>query len=182
MSIKRKTMRHSFFLLSLLPLFFAACSPAGGLSQKSEKTATMINEPNTNESEKDTVIRTDEEWKSILSELEYQVTRNKGTERAFTGPYWNSKEKGIYLCVCCGNELFESKTKFDSGTGWPSFYDAFEKRKIKEKIDQTHGMVRTEVMCNRCGAHLGHLFPDGPEPTGLRYCINGASLKFIKEE
>ncbi|HUT82859.1 MAG TPA: peptide-methionine (R)-S-oxide reductase MsrB [Candidatus Bathyarchaeia archaeon] len=125
----------------------------------------------------------EEEWKKRLSKIEYQVLREKDTERPFTGEFWNHKEKGIYKCAGCGTELFSSETKFDSGCGWPSYYDAIDKAKIEEKIDRSHSMKRIEVVCKNCGGHLGHLFDDGPrDKTGLRYCINSVSLKFEKKE
>ncbi len=129
----------------------------------------------------DKVSKTEEEWKAELSDEEFYVTRQHGTERAFTGQYYNNKETGQYLCKCCGEELFGSDTKFDSGTGWPSFYAPNSEEVVGETRDTSHGMTRVEVHCNKCGAHLGHVFPDGPQPTGLRYCINSASLNFNKE-
>jgi peptide-methionine (R)-S-oxide reductase len=125
---------------------------------------------------------TEEEWKKKLSKQEYHVLREKGTERASTGKYWKHKEKGIYKCAGCGVELFSSEAKFESGSGWPSFYEALDKDKIEEKVDLSHGMRRIEVVCKNCGGHLGHVFNDGPrDKTGLRYCINSVSLDFKNE-
>jgi peptide-methionine (R)-S-oxide reductase len=118
------------------------------------------------------------EWKKELSPMQYAVLREKATERAFTGELWDHHEKGTYRCAGCGTELFESDTKFDSGCGWPSFTEPKEEGNVDEETDTSHGMVRTEVLCSKCGGHLGHVFDDGPKPTGLRYCINSASLKF----
>lgn len=124
------------------------------------------------------VERSKEQWREQLSPEQFQVAREGGTERAFTGIYWNHKGKGTYQCVCCGADLFNSDTKFDSGTGWPSFWDGAAGDAITTHRDVTHGMVRTEIRCARCDAHLGHVFEDGPTPTGLRYCVNSASLTF----
>lgn len=130
--------------------------------------------------EEKTIPTTEEEWKQVLTPEEYRILREKGTERAFTGEYYDNHETGVYRCRGCGEALFESDAKYDSGSGWPSFYAALDKSKVAEHEDVSHGMRRVEVTCARCGGHLGHLFPDGPAPTGVRYCINSMSLKLDK--
>lgn len=126
------------------------------------------------------IEKTEEEWKGVLTPEQFRVLRQAGTEHAFSGEYWDNHEQGVYRCAGCGEELFDSSTKFDSGCGWPSFYEGLDPEKIEEHEDTSFGMRRVEVVCKKCGGHLGHVFPDGPKPTGMRYCINSASLKFDK--
>jgi peptide-methionine (R)-S-oxide reductase len=129
-----------------------------------------------------TVTKSDEEWRRELTPDQYQVLRCHGTERAFTGPYWDNKDQGLYTCAGCGRPLFRSETKYDSGTGWPSFYEPVEDAAVSEHSDRSLLMTRTEVRCADCDSHLGHVFPDGPQPTGLRYCMNGTALDFKEDE
>ena len=132
--------------------------------------------------EKMKVVKTEKEWKKILTPQQYNVCIGKGTEAPFTGKYWDHKDKGAYTCVACGNELFSSDTKYESGSGWPSYWQPVSKDAVSTVVDTTLSMVRTEILCGDCGAHLGHVFEDGPKPTGLRFCVNSASLNFVQKE
>lgn len=158
-------------ILTFTFIQLAAC----GQSKPKHKPSTMNNDDSTK------IVKTEAEWKSQLSAEQYRVLREKGTERPFTGQFYLHKERGVYVCAACGNELFTSDMKFDSHCGWPSFDKEIAGGKIKTELDTTHGMIRTEIMCGKCGSHLGHLFDDGPTETGMRYCVNSVSLDFKKQ-
>ncbi len=175
-------MIKRWFLIILTLVFIVSCSKAEKvLDTNKEKEINTSSEKEVNMEKTGKIVKTEEEWKKELPADVCFIMREKGTERPFTGKYYNHKEKGIYVCAACGNELFSSDSKFESGTGWPSFYEAIEEGRIETKADSTGGMVRTEVLCGRCGGHLGHVFDDGPAPTGKRFCINSKALDFKKE-
>jgi peptide-methionine (R)-S-oxide reductase len=181
---RREFLRSGMMFSGLIALsggLFSACANEDLVATESNKNLDASENPIAVEGDElKKVVKTDEEWKRILTKEQYEVARKGGTEKPYSSPLNNIKKKGVYACVCCDLPLFDSKTKFESGTGWPSFYAPINKINVSEKIDNTLAETRTEVLCSRCDAHLGHVFDDGPKPTGLRYCMNGVAMKFVK--
>ena len=178
--LKRETNILLLISSVICLLAFTSCKYSSG----NQSTTSVSQNIKTTMDNKDSieVNKTDSEWKAQLTPEQYYVLRQKGTERPFTSKWEEHYDGGTYTCVACGNELFKSDSKFDAGCGWPSFFEALDSTKIKTAIDSTHGMKRVEIMCAKCGGHLGHVFDDGPKPTGLRYCVNGAALDFLKKK
>ena len=172
---------YPFNMKNLMILLVAGILLQSCQAQTTNATNPKETEIKMNTSKTQPELKSEEEWKKILSPEQYRILREKGTERAFTGKYWDHHENGQYQCAACGAQLFDSDSKFDSGCGWPSYFKPAENSAITEHVDKSHGMIRTEVTCTKCGGHLGHVFTDGPAPTGLRYCINSASIQFVPE-
>jgi methionine-R-sulfoxide reductase len=182
LKINKTNSLHARFLLLVVFISLILTSISCNNNEVNNQTKNKINNMN-NEMNNNSVLvnKTDSEWNAQLTKDQYYVLRKKGTERPFTSKWENNYDGGIYSCVGCGNELFKSESKFDAGCGWPSFFEALDSTKIKTEIDKTLGMQRVEIMCAKCGGHLGHVFDDGPKPTGLRYCVNGVALNFLKK-
>ena len=172
----------SVTLILIALVVFVALRNAGARDEASQPDAPVAKAEYPAPGDDGKVTLTDDQWKQRLTSQEFTVLRKQGTERAFSGEFWDHKEEGVYTCAGCGAELFSSQTKFKSGTGWPSYWEPIDKQAIGEHVDRTWGMTRTEVHCARCGGHMGHVFTDGPRPTGLRYCINSVSLDFVPKE
>ncbi len=173
----------ALLVIALLIVTAAACVRAA--AEKREKGSTAVNTTATTTTTADgiqKIVKTEDEWKKLLTPEQFKVLRKQGTERAFTGELWNNHAKGTYVCAACGLTLFSSETKFESGTGWPSFWQPIDPRHVETEVDNSFFSTRTEVHCARCGGHLGHVFTDGPKPTGLRYCMNSVSMKFVPEK